>query len=99
MCSSDLRCEEFDQRIGFQLVDAIYNGGRPVLWMQQASGARADGVLGPATVAAVQACESRAFIMRFLSLRQRYLTACKPWPTFGRGWINRTSENLMEGAR
>ena len=75
------------------------NGGRPVLWMQQASGARADGVLGPATVAAVQACESRAFIMRFLSLRQRYLTACKPWPTFGRGWINRTSENLMEGAR
>ncbi len=94
-----LHADEFDGRIGFQLLDANFNGGHVVLWMQQAAGAKADGVLGPITIAAVKACEPLAFIMRFIAARQAYLTACKPWPSFSRGWINRTSLNLIIGAR
>lgn len=93
-----LHGDEYDPRIGFQLLDANYNGGHVVLWMQQATGVRADGVLGPATIAAVKAAEPTRFIMRFTAFRQNYLTACKPWPTFGRGWIHRTSANLIKGA-
>lgn len=94
-----LRADEFDGRIGFQLLDANFNGGHPVLWMQQAAGVKADGVLGPATIAAVKAVDPKSFVMRFIAARQAYLTACKPWPTFGKGWINRTSLNLIIGAR
>ncbi|UUX38997.1 hypothetical protein NTJ56_08840 [Burkholderia contaminans] len=93
-----LHCDEYDPRIGFQLLDANYNGGHVVLWMQQAGGARADGVFGPATIAAVKEADPARFIMRFIAVRQNYLTACKPWPTFSRGWIHRTSSNLLKGA-
>ncbi|AOJ10332.1 glycoside hydrolase family 108 protein [Burkholderia mayonis] len=93
-----LHCDEYDPRIGFQLLDANYNGGHAVLWMQQAAGAHADGILGPATIAAVKAADVPRFIMRFIAVRQNYLTACKPWPIFGRGWIHRTSANLLKGA-
>lgn len=94
-----LHLDDLPPEIGFQVLDANYNGGHPVLWMQQASGAKADGILGPATLAAVRATDPLRFIMRFTAARQSYFTACKPWPTFGRGWINRTSLNLIIGAR
>lgn len=93
-----LRCDEYDPRIAFQCFDALYNGGRVVTWMQQASGAKADGVLGPKTIAAVKAADPLRFIMRFIAYRQVYMTNIKPWPTFSRGWIRRTSENLIKGA-
>ena len=67
--------------------------------MQQASGVRAHGVLDQATIDAVKATDAHVFIMRFIAARQAYLTACKPWPSFGKGWINRTSRNLLIGAR
>lgn len=83
----------------FHILDANYNGGHAVLWMQQAAGAKADGILGPATLAAVAACEPHSFIMRFTAARQGYLTACRSWAHDGAGWIHRTSLNLIIGAR
>ena len=94
-----LRLDEFEGRVSFQVLDAHYNGGHPVVWMQQASGAHPDGVLGPATIAAVKATDPLKFIMRFTALRQGYLAALKVWPSFSKGWINRTSKNLIEGAK
>jgi len=100
-----LRLDEFDPEVGFQIFDAHYNGGHVVTWMQQAGGAYCDGILGPRTIAAVKATNKYQFLMRFLALRQIYLVGCKlangqfAFPTFGRGWINRTSKNLMEGSK
>lgn len=94
-----LRLDEVPALMGFTVLDANYNGGHAVLWMQQASGAKADGILGPATLAAVRAVDPLRFVMRFTAVRQGYFTACKAWPSFGRGWINRTSQNLIIGAR
>ncbi|CAJ8753606.1 secretion activator protein [Burkholderia pseudomallei] len=93
-----LHCDEYDPRIAFQLLDANYNGGHVVLWMQQATNVKADGILGPQTIAAVAQADPFRFVMRFIAFRQNYLTACKPWPTFGRGWIHRMSSNLIKGA-
>jgi lysozyme family protein len=94
-----LHLDDVPPVIGFTVLDANYNGGHPVLWMQQAAGAKADGVLGPATLAAVCAVDPLRFVMRFTAVRQSYFTACKAWASFGRGWINRTSLNLIIGAR
>lgn len=94
-----LRLDEFDPRVAFQIFDAHYNGGRVVLWMQQASGARADSILGRATIAAVQACHPLAFVLRFNAARIAYLVALKGWTSFGKGWASRIALNLIIGAR
>ncbi|MEZ7524000.1 glycoside hydrolase family 108 protein [Burkholderia vietnamiensis] len=93
-----LKLDMFDARVAFQILDANYNGGHCVIWMQGSAGARVDGVLGPATIAAVQATDPLRFILRWNSLRQRYLTSLKTWLSFGKGWANRIANNLWKGA-
>lgn len=93
-----LHLDYFDPRVAFQIFDANYNGGHPVIWMQGAAGVKADGVLGPQTIAAVKAVEPLCFILRWNALRLRYYTSLKTWPTFGKGWSNRIADNLKRGA-
>jgi lysozyme family protein len=94
-----LHLDSFDARVAFQIFDANYNGGHPVIWMQGASGAKVDGVIGAQTIAAVQAVPPWQFILRWNSLRLRYYTSLGTWQTFGKGWCNRISDNLMRGAK
>lgn len=89
--------DQFDPRVAFQILDTNYNGGHPVLWMQGASGTKADGIMGPATIAAVKATDPLKFILRWNALRLRYFTSLGTWPTFGKGWANRISDNLKLG--
>lgn len=93
-----LRLDDLDPRVAFQIFDANYNGGHPVIWMQGASGTKVDGLIGPQTIAAVQATPPWQFILRWNSIRLRYYTSLKTWPTFGKGWANRIANNLMKGA-
>ncbi|MGG1943190.1 glycosyl hydrolase 108 family protein [Trinickia sp. NRRL B-1857] len=93
-----LHLDEFDPRVGFQIFDANYNGGHPVIWMQGAAATPVDGLLGPATIFAVRATDPLKFILRWNSLRLRYYTSLKTWSTFGKGWTNRIADNLKRGA-
>ncbi|MFL9899066.1 glycosyl hydrolase 108 family protein [Paraburkholderia fungorum] len=93
-----LRLDKLDPRVAFQIFDANYNGGHPVIWMQGAAGAKVDGLIGPATIAAVQAVDPLRFILRWNSLRLRYLTSLRTFSTFGKGWTNRIANNLTKGA-
>lgn len=93
-----LRLDELDARVAFQIFDANYNGGHPVIWMQGAAGAKVDGLIGPATIAAVQATDPLRFMLRWNALRLRYLTSLKTFSTFGKGWTNRIANNLIKGA-
>lgn len=93
-----LKLDLFDARVAFQVFDANYNGGHTVIWMQGASGAKVDGLLGPATIAAVQATDPLRFMLRWNALRLRYFTSLNTWLTFGKGWANRIANNLMKGA-
>lgn len=92
-------CDSFDPRIGFQVFDAAYNGGPAAQWLQEAAGVQADGVIGPVTIAAVQAADPLRIIMRFDSYRLTYLASLDTFPTFGRGWANRIAHNLLLGAQ
>ncbi|WP_394475020.1 glycoside hydrolase family 108 protein [Ralstonia mannitolilytica] len=93
-----LHLDSFDSRVAFQIFDANYNGGHPVLWAQGASGAKVDGLLGPQTIMAVQATDPLKFILRWNAIRLRYFTALKTWNVFGKGWANRIADNLKRGA-
>ncbi len=93
-----LHLDQFDSRVAFQILDANYNGGHPVIWMQGAAGAGVDGVLGPATITAVQATDPLRFILRWNALRLTYFTSLATWATFGKGWTRRVATNLSKGA-
>ncbi|MFM0210461.1 glycosyl hydrolase 108 family protein [Paraburkholderia sediminicola] len=93
-----LRLDELDARVAFQIFDANYNGGHPVIWMQGAAGAKVDGLLGPATIAAVQAVDPLRFVLRWNALRLTYFTSLKTWQDFGKGWARRIANNLTKGA-
>jgi lysozyme family protein len=93
-----LRLDELDPRVAFQIFDANYNGGHPVIWMQGAAGAKVDGLIGPATIAAVQATDPLRFLLRWNALRLTYFTSLNTWQTFGKGWAHRIANNLSKGA-
>lgn len=93
-----LHLDQFDPRVAFQIFDANYNGGHPVIWMQGAAGANVDGVLGPKTIAAVQATDPLRFILRWNALRLTYFTSLATWATFSKGWTRRIAANLTKGA-
>jgi lysozyme family protein len=91
-------CDEFDPRIGAQVFDAAYNGGHPALWLQQASGAKPDGVIGAATVASVKAADPVKICARFDAYRLDYMASLDAWPSFSRGWTHRIATMLRESA-
>lgn len=92
------QCDQFDPRIGFQIFDAAYNGGKPAQWLQQAAGATPDGIIGAATIAAVRASNPVKIVSLFNAYRLQYFTSLPTWPDFGRGWARRVASNLIKGA-
>jgi lysozyme family protein len=92
-------CDSFADVVAFQVLDAAYNGGYPVKWLQLSAGITPDGKIGQQTIDAVNAINPYQIVLRFLSYRLSYFTACKPWPTFGRGWANRIATNMLRGAK
>lgn len=93
------QCDKLVPLIAVQVFDAAYNGGDVVRWLQQASGAVVDGVMGPQTLAAVNLVNPYVMVMRFLALRLTYMTNLDIWPNFGRGWARRIAHNLQLGAQ
>ena len=93
-----LGCDEYPQSIAARLFDTLYNGGKPVLWAQQALGIKADGKLGQITRAAIKNAEPLAFSLRFLAFRLIYLTRLSNWPSFSRGWSARIADHMRASA-
>lgn len=93
-----LKLDGVDPRIGFQCLDANYNGGHVIVWMQQACGVKADGVFGEQTQQAMRAVDPLRFILRFNACRGNYYTMLTAWATFGKGWARRVFNNLLKGA-
>lgn len=91
-------CDQLPLEVGFQVFDTAYNGGATAKWLQEAAGVTADGKIGPATIAAVNAADPDKIVLRFNAARLRYLAALPTWPSFGKGWVNRIADNLVKAA-
>lgn len=92
------QCDQFDARIGFQVLDAAYNGGHAAQWLQQAAGVTQDGIIGAITIATVRAADPMKIVMLFNASRILYYTSLGTWESFGKGWSNRIANNLRRAA-
>jgi lysozyme family protein len=87
--------DELPAGIDLVTFDAAVNSGRrrAALWLQQALGVAADGVIGPRTLRAARGANDRATIItRACDLRLAVLRGLETWPDFGRGWSRRVRE-------
>lgn len=90
------KCDQMPEDIRFDLFDSAVNSGpvQATKWLQQAIGTQADGVIGPATLAAVKAADGARLSKRVNAQRLRFMTNLKTWPVFGMGWARRIANNL-----
>lgn len=90
------RADDLPAEVRYAVFDAAVNSGvrQAVRWLQRAVGVRDDGVIGPVTLAAVNATEPQALLRRMLSQRLRFMTDLSSWPSFGRGWARRIASLL-----
>lgn len=86
-----------DAAIMYQLWDFAINSGmgNAKRVLQKTVGVAQDGNVGPVTLAAVKAVDLNDLLFRFNANKIRYYTSLTlTWPTYGKGWMNRTADNL-----
>ena len=91
-------CDDLDERLAFQVLDAAYNGGHPIQWLQRACGAPVDGAYGAQTQKAILGTDPLKMIMRFDAYRLLFMADLNVWPQAGRGWARRIANNLLDAA-
>ncbi|MBB6308894.1 glycoside hydrolase family 108 protein [Xanthobacter tagetidis] len=86
--------------IDYVVFDGAVNSGpaQATKWLQRALGIAADGVLGPATIAALERAEDHdAVIADIQARRLAMLKNLKTWDVFGKGWGRRVAEAKQLG--
>lgn len=84
--------------VDYAVFDFAVNSGvsRAVKALQRAVGARADGVAGEMTLAAVTRHHPKTVIRRLVARRRSFLQRLRNWKTFGRGWTVRVNGVLAD---
>lgn len=90
-------CDKVPATAAFQLFDFAVNSGvnRAIRTMQSAIGVAADGVIGPKTIAAIQAMSADRFNARLNAQRLAFMVSLDGWKDFSRGWALRIVDNLL----
>jgi lysozyme family protein len=86
------RCSDLPTGVDYAIMDAAVNSGvvRSAQWLQRALGVKADGLIGEATIAAVQAYPNYDdLIAKICTIRLRFVQALPTWGTYGHGWRTR----------
>lgn len=94
------KLNKIPEALAYQVLDFAVNSGAgtAIRALQRAAGVADDGVIGPHTLEAISKCALHDLVMRLTAERLMYLTKCKAWPTYGKGWVLRVAKNLQWGA-
>lgn len=86
-------CDKLPSGVDLIVFDGAVNSGpaRARRWLQQAVGAKTDGVIGPKTLAAVQAQSPAKTIENIRAIRDGFYRSLSTFGVFGKGWLRRLS--------
>jgi len=93
-------CDLCDPGLALIVFDAAVNNGvgQAVRWLQAAVGVTADGVIGPATRAAVAKANAQEALVALHAARINMMAGLPTWQTFGRGWSRRLAQLPYQAA-
>lgn len=91
-----IKGDQLPAGIAFQVLDAAVNHGVRTAsrWLQASVGVTADGIIGPATLAAVRRVDAAETVLLFNATRLEFYTDVTTFARFGRGWTRRVAGNL-----
>lgn len=91
-----VRADELPPALRFAVFDAAVNSGarQAIKWLQRATGATVDGVVGPQTITMARAAQPDMTMRLMLAYRLKFMTDLPTWPSFSRGWARRIAEVL-----
>lgn len=100
-----IRGDDLPAGVDLAVFDAAVNSGpfRAASWLQEVVGAKPDGAIGPATLAALKRWLARDVVDLFNAKRLSFLQRLDNWATFGRGWgarvhrVSYASRKMAEG--
>jgi lysozyme family protein len=94
---SPIKADQLPDALRFHVFDAAVNSGvtQAAKWLQRIAGASEDGIIGPATLAAVSNLDGHAAAAAYNGLRLDFMTNLPTWGSFGRGWARRIASNLQ----
>ena len=80
--------------VDYVVFDAAINSGpgRAAKWLQACVGVEPDGGIGPKTLAAVRAFNSKQLVQDYAKRRLSFMMDLPTWGTFGKGWTRRVNE-------
>jgi len=96
-----LGADELPSSIVFQVWDFAVNAGMGTAkrLLQRAAGVAEDGVMGPVSIAAVNKCNENDILLKYNAYKIRHYTSLSNlWASYGKGWMNRTADNLLYAA-
>lgn len=84
-------CGDWPSGVDLIIFDSAVNQGpgRAIRTLQGAAGVSADGLVGPATLAAVKAASPAVLIKAISAARLAQYQSLSTYSKFGRGWTNR----------
>lgn len=90
----NLKCDDLPGGVDWAVFDFGVNSGigRSAKYLQRLVGVDADGVIGPATLAAVNAHDPKILIENLCAARMDFLRGLSNFDHFGRGWTTRVQE-------
>lgn len=94
-----IQADKLPSGLRFHVFDMAINSGisRGVKILQKTVGTTEDGVIGPKTIAASNAMNVYHAVSVYNANRISFYTSLGTFSTFGKGWMNRVSNNLKIG--
>ena len=91
------KCDQMPEAVRYPLFDAAVNSGagQSIKWLQSSVGVKADGVIGPMTLASVAAADADRLAKQMLGRRLSFLTGLSNWQANARGWSRRVASILQ----
>ena len=88
-----VRGDDLPSGLDYAVFDFAVNSGpsRAAIYLQEIVGVAPDGKIGPLTVGAAKAADTRKTIDALCSKRMTFLKKLSTFATFGRGWTSRVA--------
>jgi len=89
-----IKADDLPSGVDYAAYDLAVNSGvgRSAKYLQEVAGVSVDGVIGPKSLAAINACPADEMVDAICDMRLEFLKRLPTWDTFGKGWGRRVEE-------